>query len=32
MKYNWLEKYCLDKKGAQKEFKKEWDVFRYMLG
>lgn len=31
MKYQWLEEYCTSKKGAFKEYKEEWGVYRYML-
>lgn len=31
MKYEWLDGYCLSKKGAQKDYKLEWDATRYML-
>ena len=32
MKYQWLSEYCLSKKGANKDFKEEWNVHRYMIG
>ncbi len=32
MKYKWLDKYCLSKKGAKKDFKEEWNVIRYLIG
>ncbi len=32
MKYEWLDVYCLSKKGAVKEYKAEWEVERFMLG
>lgn len=32
MSYEWLEEYCLAKPGAVKEWKEEWEVFRYMVG
>lgn len=32
MKYQWLDEYCLSKKGAQKDFKVEWDATRYLIG
>ena len=31
MKYKWLDEYCLSKKGAQKDFKVEWDATRYLI-
>ncbi len=32
MKYEWLNDYCLAKKGAEKDFKMEWDATRYLIG
>lgn len=32
MQYDWLESYCLGKAGAVKEWKAEWECFRYMVG
>lgn len=32
MKYEWLDEYCLSKKGAIKDFKEEWDATRYLVG
>lgn len=32
MKYEWLDKYCLFKRGAEKDFKVEWDATRYLIG
>ena len=32
MNYPWIDDYCLSKKGAIKEFKAEWDAFRFMVG
>ncbi|NLW89422.1 MAG: MmcQ/YjbR family DNA-binding protein [Clostridiaceae bacterium] len=32
MKYAWMDEYCLSKKGAQKDFKEEWQATRYMIG
>lgn len=32
MKYDWLDEYCLAKKGAEKDFKAEWGVTRYLIG
>ncbi len=31
MKYEWIEEYCLSKKGAIREYKVEWDAIRYMI-
>lgn len=31
MNYDWLDEYCLSKRGVQKEFKAEWNAIRYML-
>lgn len=31
MKYDWLDSYCLSKKGAEKDYKPEWDATRYMI-
>ena len=31
MKYEWLDAYCLAKKGAEKDFKAEWNATRYMI-
>ncbi len=31
MGYDWLDDYCRLKKGAEKDFKAEWDATRYML-
>jgi len=31
MKYAWLDKYCLSKKGVEKDYKLEWDATRYMI-
>lgn len=31
MKYEWLDEYCLSKKGAEKDFKLEWNATRYMI-
>ena len=31
MKYDWIDEYILEKKGVIKEFKTEWNVYRYML-
>ncbi len=32
MKYPWLDKYLLDKRGVSKDLKQEWNWLRYMLG
>lgn len=32
MKYEWLDAYCLSKKGTTKDFKEEWNATRYLLG
>lgn len=32
MKYEWLDEYCLAKRGSQKDFKVEWDATRYLIG
>lgn len=32
MKYEWMDAYCLSKKGAEKDFKIEWDATRYLIG
>ncbi len=31
MKYEWLDAYCLAKKGAEKDIKAEWNATRYMI-
>ncbi len=31
MPYDWLDEYCSFKKGAERDFKEEWDATRYML-
>lgn len=31
MNYDWLDEYCLSKRGVQKDFKAEWNATRYML-
>ncbi len=31
MPYKWLDNYCKTKQGADKDFKEEWGVTRYML-
>lgn len=32
MKYEWINDYCLSKKGAEKDFKVEWEAIRYLIG
>jgi predicted DNA-binding protein (MmcQ/YjbR family) len=32
MKYEWLDSYCLSKKGAVMEFKPEWNTTVYWIG
>lgn len=32
MKYEWMDEYCCSKKGAVKDYKAEWEAFRYMVG
>jgi predicted DNA-binding protein (MmcQ/YjbR family) len=32
MKYEWLDTYCLSKKGVEKDYKIEWEATRYMVG
>lgn len=32
MKYEWLDQYCLSKKGSVKDFKVEWEATRYLIG
>lgn len=31
MNYTWIDEYCLSKKGVEKDFKEEWNAFRYMI-
>lgn len=31
MKYEWLDGYCLSKKGTEKDYKLEWQATRYMI-
>ena len=31
MKYQWLDEYCLAKKGVEKDFKEEWGATRYLI-
>jgi predicted DNA-binding protein (MmcQ/YjbR family) len=31
MKYDFIQAYCLAKKGAEEDFKEEWDAIRYMI-
>lgn len=32
MNYTWIDAHCLGKKGTEKEYKSEWQMFRYMIG
>ena len=32
MNYEWLDEYCLSKKGTIKDFKVEWNATRYLIG
>jgi len=32
MNYPWLETYCLNKVGAEKQIKEEWGAIRYLVG
>jgi len=32
MKYEWMDEYFLSKKGAEKNFKPEWDATVYIIG
>lgn len=31
MGYQWIDEYCLSKKGVKKDFKIEWEAFRYLI-
>ena len=31
MKYDFIQEYCLAKKGAEEDYKQEWDAIRYMV-
>ena len=31
MKYEWMDAYCIEKAGAEKDFKAEWNAVRYMI-
>ena len=31
MKYEWLDSYLLEKPGAEKDYKLEWNAYRYMI-
>jgi len=31
MKYEWVDDYCLAKKGVEKDYKVEWSMTRYMI-
>ena len=32
MRYPWFDAYCMEKPGAQKDFKAEWNWIRYTVG
>ena len=32
MQYEWLSDYCLQKPGVIKDYKDEWEAFRYLIG
>ncbi len=32
MKYSWIDDHCLSKKGAEKEYKAEWEALLYKVG
>jgi predicted DNA-binding protein (MmcQ/YjbR family) len=32
MKYDWMDDYILEKKGVTKDFKLEWNAYRYLVG
>jgi predicted DNA-binding protein (MmcQ/YjbR family) len=32
VRYEWIDEYCLSKKGAKKDFKLEWGWDRYLVG
>lgn len=31
MEYKWLDEYCFNKKGGEKDFKEEWNATRYLI-
>lgn len=31
MEYDFIQEHCLSKKGAEEDYKQEWDAIRYML-
>lgn len=31
MKYEWIDEYCLAKRGVEKDYKPEWEATRYMI-
>jgi predicted DNA-binding protein (MmcQ/YjbR family) len=31
MKYDFIQAYCLSKKGAEEDYKQEWDAIRYSI-
>lgn len=32
MKYEWMDQYCLDKKGVTKDYQPQWEAVRYFVG
>lgn len=32
MKYEWIDTYCLSKRGVTKDFKEQWGWHRYLIG
>ena len=32
MKYEWLDDYCLSKKGTTKDYQIDWEAFRFFVG
>ncbi|AGK95580.1 MmcQ/YjbR family DNA-binding protein [Clostridium pasteurianum] len=32
MQYQWIDKYCLSKKAAEKDYQIEWEATRYFVG
>ncbi len=32
MNYEWIDQYCLDKKGVTKDYQQEWQATRYFVG
>jgi len=31
LKYDWIEDYCLEKIGAEKDYQADWDAIRYLV-